>query len=432
MSGRKISFEGWTLDRESGELTRNGVARQRLQELPLKVLDLLIADPGAVVSREQLIAHLWPNGVVEYDTGLNTAIRKLRLALGDVADIPRYIETLPRRGYRFIGTIDRTSERTAAVQSEVVDSVVVADAPVIPAPGVSGAMPSTAAAPNSRSLEHVPVRLLVAILGGIPLIVITAAMLYGRLHRTAVLATAHPDQASVVLPGRTAAVLPFANLSPAADNGILALGMAEAVLHRLGAMKDLTVISRTSSFVFNDYKADVRDIGQKLNARYIVEGSVQRAGERLRVTAELIDATSGARRWSLSFDRQLADIFALEDEISANIADALSVSVLTDHGADSTERTSRVDAYMAYMEGRSLINTSKVASCGSPAKGAMFMPSTEQFDQIWGSYHEKKSGMVFARFNAVDGCRLVAGQGRRNAAGGRRPRANVAEVTTDQ
>ena len=108
MNGRKISFDGWVLDRESGDLSRDG-SRQRLQELPLKVLDLLLANPGGLVTREQLIGHLWPKGVVDFDTGLNTAVRKLRVALADIADAPRYIETIPRRGYRFIGLVDPDS-----------------------------------------------------------------------------------------------------------------------------------------------------------------------------------------------------------------------------------------------------------------------------------------------------------------------------------
>jgi DNA-binding winged helix-turn-helix (wHTH) protein len=99
-----IAFDGWALDPESGDLERAG-SRIRLQEQPLLVLMELLAARGGLVTREQLIAKLWPKGVVDFDTGLNTVIRKLRVALGDTADTPRYIETLPRRGYRFIGTV---------------------------------------------------------------------------------------------------------------------------------------------------------------------------------------------------------------------------------------------------------------------------------------------------------------------------------------
>src|SRR5262245_15312245 len=99
-----IRFDGWTLDPTTGELEHEG-KRQRLQDLPLKILNELLRRPGELVKREQLIALLWPSGVVDFETGLNTAVSKLRLALGDNADSPRYIETVPRKGYRFIGTV---------------------------------------------------------------------------------------------------------------------------------------------------------------------------------------------------------------------------------------------------------------------------------------------------------------------------------------
>ena len=129
------------------------------------------------------------------------------------------------------------------------------------------------------------------------------------------------------LPSRTVAILPFANLSTEAHDEFVALGLSEGVLHRLADIRDLTLIARTSSFAFRDKPADARDIGRALNARYLVEGSVQRSGARLRVTAQLIDATTGGHLWSLRFDRTIDDIFAVEDEISQRVAEALEVSL---------------------------------------------------------------------------------------------------------
>src|SRR3954471_11364259 len=126
MEKRAIRFDGWQVSFASGEVTKDGHTH-RLQDQPLQILDELTTRPGEVVTREQLIARLWPKGVVEFDTGLNTAVRKLRNALGDDADTPRYIETLPRKGYRFIArlepaapaataaaTLDATSAESAA------------------------------------------------------------------------------------------------------------------------------------------------------------------------------------------------------------------------------------------------------------------------------------------------------------------------------
>src|SRR6516225_8598713 len=131
MSSRKLRFDGWVLDPESGDLERAG-ARMRLQEQPVQVLRELIAHAGSVVPREQLIALLWAKGVVDFDTGLNTIIRKLRSALGDTSDTPRYIETLPRRGYRFIGALDPDPEATSGASAAVAVSAAVAASP---APG---------------------------------------------------------------------------------------------------------------------------------------------------------------------------------------------------------------------------------------------------------------------------------------------------------
>ena len=106
---RVISFDGWVLRADIGELVKDG-RKIRLQQLPLLVLEELLAHPGELVTREQLIARLWPKGVVDFDTGLNTAVRKLRVALEDVGEVPRYIETIPRKGYRFLGAIDPPSD----------------------------------------------------------------------------------------------------------------------------------------------------------------------------------------------------------------------------------------------------------------------------------------------------------------------------------
>src|SRR5262249_25718132 len=109
VGARIFRFDDWTLDLQSGELHR-GITRTRLQEHPLQVLACLLESPGAVITREQLIARLWPNTVVDFDTGLNTAVRKFRVGLGDSADTPHYIETLPRRGYRFIGPVEESRD----------------------------------------------------------------------------------------------------------------------------------------------------------------------------------------------------------------------------------------------------------------------------------------------------------------------------------
>ena len=164
-----------------------------------------------------------------------------------------------------------------------------------------------------------------------------------------------------VLPAHTVAVLPFENLSAEPSDGFLATGIAESVLHRLAAVKSLSVIARTSSFTFHGRDVDARDIGRKLNARYLVEGSVQRAGDRLRVMARLLDASSGNDVWSLRLERHMGDIFELEDEISDKVTDAVGVSLAAEPGKTPSRPTPKLDAYLAYIEGRSLLSTFKTA-----------------------------------------------------------------------
>jgi TolB-like protein/Flp pilus assembly protein TadD len=179
--------------------------------------------------------------------------------------------------------------------------------------------------------------------------------------RSAGVTSVRVETSAAALPARTVAVLPFENLSAEPDDGFLATGIAEGVLHRLAAVKSLSVIARTSSFTFRGRDVDARDIGRKLNARYLIEGSVQRAGDRLRVTAQLLDASSGSDLWSLRFERHMGDIFEVQDEISGKVADALAVSLQASPGAASPRGTPKLDAYLAYMEGRSLLSTFKIA-----------------------------------------------------------------------
>jgi TolB-like protein/Tfp pilus assembly protein PilF len=157
------------------------------------------------------------------------------------------------------------------------------------------------------------------------------------------------------------AVLPFQNLSTAAEGEVLAMGIAESVLHQLANLSQLDVISRTSSFTFGDRKADAREIGRQLGARYLLEGSVQSDRTRMRVTTQLIDTQTGADVWSMRFDRPPGDIFEVQDEIAVQVTRALELSL----DASATDRltgqgTKNLNAYLAYWQGRSLLANDRV------------------------------------------------------------------------
>jgi TolB-like protein len=231
------SFE---LDVESREI-RTGSRRVRLQEQPFEILRLMLEHPGAVVTRDELRGRLWPDGTfVDFDHSLNAAIKRLRSALGDNAENPRFVETLPRRGYRFIGGREMDGDK----------------------PG-----------------------------DGVPRV----------------------------------AVLPFSNLSEGDSQEYFTDGLTEETIAQLGqrCRGRMGVIARWSSMVFKGSTRGSREIGQALHAHYLLEGSVRREGDRVRVTASLVETASETHLWSESYERHLTDCLHVQSDIAARIAESL-------------------------------------------------------------------------------------------------------------
>jgi len=313
----RFRFDGWLLDGNSGELSK-GDMRLRLQEHPLQVLQALLERPGEVVTREQLIERLWPNVVVDFDAGLNAAVRRLRLALGDDAEHPRYIETLPRRGYRFIG----------ALQPDGAPPVPAAEPPDVPA---------------DRTRPGRRMWLAGALLVGC----IAVALLATRPWRSS---------APIVFAGeKSIAVLPFVDLDADPSQPGFADGMAEEILDLLSRIPRLRVIGRTSSFAFRGHDADLRAIGAQLGASYIVEGTIRHSGERVRVTCELVNAHDGSRLWSDVYDRNFSDLLRLQVQIASAIARALQLALSADATRDPRHESS-MEAYTFYLRGRTAID----------------------------------------------------------------------------
>jgi len=285
----EIRFDNWTLRGQPRELLQDGV-RVRLQEQPLQILDELLAHPGQVVTREQLIALLWPKRIVDYDSALNAAVRRLRSALGDEAETPRYIETIPRHGYRFIGTVlPRQSPVAAAVQT------------LPPAPRVKFAWPALAAF------------LLVTAVG---------AVIWSVRHDASTVERS-PPQATA----RAIAVLPFMDLSAEQDQQYFSDGLTEELISHLAAELPLRVIARTSSFSFKGQNVDIATVASRLGVSHVLEGSVRKSGDQVRITAQLIDAATSSHLWTQSYDRKLDDLLKLQDEIAQSVASALQVAL---------------------------------------------------------------------------------------------------------
>ena len=293
------------MDFESGEISRDGNTH-RLQDQPLQILDELVQHPGELVTREQLISRLWPTGVVEFDTGLNSAMRKLRIALGDDADTPRYIETLPRKGYRFIGRIEEDAPASGI--------------PTLPQQYVPTSFETGPVIGRRASDRRAPFRRLALGLGSIIVAVILAVVVWhmpGKLFQ----ADADPDKLPTIV------VLPLVDMSVDQSESSLCDGLTEELSNWLAHIPTLRVVARTSAFAFKGQAVDVRKIAAALGATHVLEGSLRRSGDQIRVTVQLIAAESGLHIWSDSYDHPVGDIFQIEDTVSRAVAEKLHLEL---------------------------------------------------------------------------------------------------------
>jgi TolB-like protein/DNA-binding winged helix-turn-helix (wHTH) protein/Tfp pilus assembly protein PilF len=345
---RTTSFDGWVLRIDLGELVKEG-RKIRLQDQPLQILDELLSRPGELVTREQLIARLWPTGVVDFDTGLNSAVRKLRVALQDEAETPRYIETVPRRGYRFIGAIDSPEAEPAPIPPPQRVAVSVSTAS-------TGESSATAGQPSPdprsrRTYTYVAVGVAVLMLAG---------LIFG-LRREAAPTTQVPAAAPqpVSLDSPTIAVLPFRAATPGEANEVLALVVTDLVRNRLATFKDIVVIAGGSTARMADAHLDARETGRKLNARFLLHGSAARAGDQIRTEVELVDAASGAQLWSTSFDSSVRDAAALREGIVERVASTLHVPAEPVSNAMAPAAIN-LEAHQLYVRGQQLLSTQRL------------------------------------------------------------------------
>jgi TolB-like protein/DNA-binding winged helix-turn-helix (wHTH) protein/Flp pilus assembly protein TadD len=273
-SPSRLRFENLELDLRSGEVWKHG-SRVRLQDQPFQVLRTLLERRGEVVTRDELKQKLWPgNTIVDFDDGLNTAVKKIRDLLGDSAEQPRYIETIPRRGYRFIATEEAQ-------------------------PG------------QARSARR---RWLAALLAMLAVALAFPASKYFEAQRSA---------ASV----RAIAVLPVENLSGDPAQEYFAAGLTDALTTEIARTVggSVRVISRISA---EKYRAKpLAEIARELDVDAVIRGSVIRSGSRARITAQLVNAREDQHLWAASYDRELHDILNVQGEIAAAIAHRVQVTV---------------------------------------------------------------------------------------------------------
>ena len=312
-------FGRFELDVRSRELRLKG-NRSRIQDNPLTVLLLLLERKGEVVTREELKQRLWPaDTFVEADDGLNTAIRKLREVLGDSSENPIYIETIPRRGYRFIGEVLRDEET-----------------PGSPSPVQSAVDTLTESHRNWRRMWAI---------ASIAAVVTTAigAAAWFRYH-------ARPPAV------RSIAVLPFANLSGDPSQDYFADAMTEELTSDLGKISALRVISRTSAMHYKNTQKTAPEIAKELNVDGLVESSVVRSADRVRITAQLIDARGDRHLWSESYERDLQDVLALQSDVARAIAGQVRAAITPDENERLRPQPVDPRAYEAYMRGRFFVD----------------------------------------------------------------------------
>ena len=305
-----VHFGIFQIDRKARELHKAGV-KVKLQEQPFRVLALLVERAGQVVTREELRQRVWPtDAYVAFDQGLNNAIKKVRDALGDSADSPRFVETLARHGYRFV-------------------------APV-------GALPQRHSEPQVRSglRSHWKFAFI-----GLASASLLAALAYWAWHRS----NAGAPTEKVIL-----AVLPFDSLGHDPDQEFFSDGLTEEMIAQLGKLNPerLTVISRGSVARYKDSRLAANQIGGELHADYLVQGSVRRSADRVRITVQLIQVRDQTDLWAESYDRELKDILTLQDSVSRTIANQIHITLTPGQRTRLRGGNLEPEAYEAYLKGR--------------------------------------------------------------------------------
>lgn len=327
-AARILRFDSFELDLHAGELRKRGV-KLRLQGQPVQLLGILLQSAGKLVTREELKSQLWPvDTFVDFDHGLHNAIGRIREVLGDSAETPRYIETLPRRGYRFIAPVEE-----------------VPATPIGVANGRNGnngnEKPQGMAAPATATWRKGLVLILAGC--GIAIAAFAASRLYSKGAAPRV---------------RSIAVLPLQNLSSDAGQEYFADAMTDELITEMSRIESLRVISHTSVTEYKGTKKHLPQIARELGVDDIVEGSIVRDGNQVRVTVQLLDAPNDRHLWSEDYQRPVHGILGLQKEISEAIAQQIRVKLTPQLKTRfSSSHTVNPAAHEAYLRGRYYLTT---------------------------------------------------------------------------
>jgi len=330
-AGGRLRFGVFELDLRAGELRKHGL-QVRLQEQPFQVLAMLLEHPGELVTREELQKKLWPaDTFVDFDHGLNKAISKIREALSDSAESPRFVQTVARRGYRFLADVKAVD--TVPVRSQNLATQSHPTAEVRDRPDRADKLPTL-----YRLLPSLTWKALVLVA-----LLLAGALTAWRVHSR--------NNPSPVI--RSLAVLPLESLSSDASQDYFADGMTDELISDLGQISALRVISRTSVMRYKHTRKPLPQIARELNVDAVVEGTVLRSGDQVRITAQLIEASADKHLWSQSYEGELRDTLALQNQVASAIADQIRINVNPqEQAALKTVRVVNPQAYESFLKGR--------------------------------------------------------------------------------
>jgi len=341
-----LRFGAYEFDLRAGELRKHGM-RIKLQEQPCQILAILLEHRGEMVTREELQSRLWPsNTFVDFDHSLNTAVMRLREALSDSSENPRFIETLPRRGYRFVAPVEEKS--APLIESHPPQTARLGASPTAnpnenPALSLaSPEFPATAAKKSDRVLRPRLFSLTIFLI----VIVLAASFGFRYLPRPSVAVAPQGRMTSLV-------VLPFENLSADKDQAYFADGMTDELIAHLAKIRSLRVISRTSSMEYKGTHKALSQIARDLNVDSVVEGTVLRSGDRVRITAELVQVATDRHLWAETYESQLGDILTLQSHVASAIVNEIRVKLTPeDQVRLATTRPVSTQSYENYLKGR--------------------------------------------------------------------------------
>jgi TolB-like protein/DNA-binding winged helix-turn-helix (wHTH) protein len=372
VTGAVMRFADYEADSREQTVRRND-SPVAIQGKPLQLLLALLERPGQLVSREELRNRLWPTDAFgAFEDGLNTAVRKLRIALNDSAEMPQFIETVPRRGYRFIAPVATVSVDPAPVSTSPA-------APPVPTPAQPDL--TTEAAPARMWSKALVAFVLLAVIGGV--------LWLAKRWRTPGL----PPASRIA----SLAVLPMTNLTGDAAQDYFADAMTEELTSDLGKISALRVISRTSAMHYKNTQKTTPEIARELNVDGVIEGSVVRSGDRVRITAQLIDARLDRHLWSESYERDLKDVLTLQGDVARAVAGQVRATITPGENELLRPQSVNPQAYEAYMRGRFFVDR------WTPEDSGQALRSFEQAAALDNNYALAYVGMAECYVSGVAG-----------------------------